>query len=409
MKKTIILVLSLFYVTNLLAVENLSFLVLERKTKSNKTFYKRVSLEDLESSSSFDGKYFKIVKGKSDEAIGFNEVDQKLLVKAATAYHHLTIARNFWNEKMGTINSQNFEKLIIRLEITNLFDELGQFANDNRSPQYNNALSIPGGETPDSIPVEKRRKWNKEIWFRPMKKIETKDLPGIGPNPLTVSLEALEQPFINYTQNRFNQSLIEHIFYPAYAANPLWSDVIRFAGTIAVTKAIIEGSKYADSLFVEKYYYLDTAMVPEVIYHEYAHIVLSDSLEMSHSTPVVEGIADYFAAALANKRRVYAPVKGHSNARSKDRDSKEVYSHWYESNRFATSDFVLSVLWDVRDTLGEEVANDLVYEARKFLKTDTATINNHLIQAILNACNVKCTSPRRDKLMLYEAFAKKGF
>ena len=409
MKYVLIFAFSFLYLSNLIAQESPSFLVLERKTRSNKTTFRKVYLEDLESAKSFDGKFFKIVKGKSNEAIHFDDSDNQLVTKAATVYHHLTLARKFWRDEIDASVKQKIGKLIIRLEIKNLYDELGHFANDNRTPQFNNAVSIPAGKTPDWLPSDRQSQWNNEIWFRPMKKVETKDLQGIGPNPLTVSLTALEEPFLNYTRNQFNQSLIEHIFYPTYAANPLWMDVIRFAGTIALTKAVIEGSKHTDRLFIEKYYYLDTAMVPEVIYHEYAHVVLSDYLEMSHSTPVVEGLADYYAAAIAKKKTIYARVKGHSNAAGKETQSRQNYSHWYESNRAATSDFVLSVLWDVREVLGDKTANELVFEARTHLNTNTATINHHLIQSILDACDMKCSSPRRDKLKLYEAFGKKGF
>lgn len=409
MKKIIIGILAAVSMTNGYTQESPSFRVLERKAKSNKTTYQKVNLEDLQSADAFDGKYFKIVKGKSDEAIRFNDQDTLLVSKAANVYYHLTKARNYWFDVMRTRAPENLAKVVVRLEMKNVFDSQGHFAHDNRDPQFNNALSIPSGQTPNWVPADRQRKWEKEIWFRPMKKIETKDLPGMGPNPLTTSLQVLEEPFINYTTNRFSQSIIEHIFYPSYAANPLWVDVIRFAGTIALTKAVIEASKHTDRLFADKYYYLDTAMVPEVIYHEYAHLILSDHLELSHSTPVIEGMADYFAASLADKRRVYAPVKGYSNAAIKDTDSKKKYTHWYESNRFATSDFTLSVLWDVRDVLGEEIGNEVVYEARTFLRTSSATVNHHLIQAVLDACQRKCRAPRVDKLKLYEAFAAKGF
>lgn len=409
MKKTYLGFFTLFIASTTYAQISPTFTVLERKIHSNRTIYRSVHLDDLESVDSFDGKYFKIVEGKSNEAIKFHEAEPKLLLRAASVYHHLTLARNFWIQKMSTLSPMNLEKIIIRVEIKNLYDEQGHFAHDNRTPQFNNALSIPSGETPEWVPAENQHAWNKEIWFRPMKKIESKDLPGLGPNPLTVSLQALERPFINYTSNRFNQTIMEHIFYPAYSTNSVWGDVIRFAGTIALTKAVIEASKHMDNLFVEKYYYLDTAMVPEVIYHEYAHLILSDYMEMSHSTPVIEGMADYFAAALTDKRKVYAKVKGYSNAAAKDTESKKDYAHWYESNRTATADFVLSVLWDVRETLGEKVADQVVYEARTFLTTRTATINHHLIQAILDACDKKCEKPRRDKLKLYEAFSLKGF
>lgn len=407
--KKLIALLTLIYVSALYAQSSPSFLVLERKARTNGTFYHRVELEDLTSADRFEGTYFKVVKGKGQEAISFTEPDSQLLLKAATAYHHLTKAKNYWEGVMKSSRPKDLKQIVVRLEISNLFDEQGHFAHQNRSPQFNNALSIPSGETPEWVPVERQDKWANEIWFRPMKKIDTRDLPGLGANPLTTSLQALEQPFINYTVNRFNTSLMEHIFYPSYAPNPLWVTVVRFAGTIALTKAVIEASKHMDNLFAEKYYYLDTAMVPEVMYHEYAHLMLSDYLTLSHSTPVIEGMADYFAAILTDKRKIYARVKGYSNAAYKDTEQKRNYNHWYESNRMATSDFVLSVLWDVRETLGSEIADSLVYEMRTNLNTGSATINHHLLQAVLDACDVKCESSRRDKLKLYQTFVSKGF
>ena len=48
------------------------FVVVER-SENNKQIYQSVELQDLESTDSFDGKYFKIVKGKSNEAVSFLE------------------------------------------------------------------------------------------------------------------------------------------------------------------------------------------------------------------------------------------------------------------------------------------------------------------------------------------------
>jgi hypothetical protein len=386
-----------------------AFNVLLRQDGSSRTYYALKEMPDLESSNSFDGKYFKIVNAKGTEAVSFQEADQVVLLKAANVYYHLSQARNFWVTQMNSEVAASLPKTTIRLDIVNQFDDLGHFANNNRAPQFNNALSIPEGETPSWVPAEKKDKWGKEIWFRPLKSIPTAELGPMGPNPLTVSLMALERPLINYTANQFNQRLMEEFFYPTYATRSLKQDVVRYAGTYAVMKAIIYGSKMADSLFIDKFYYLDTAMIPEIVYHEYAHIVLSDSLEMSHSTPVNEGMADYFAAVLAQKRKIYDKVSGYSNSAPKDTQEKKKYSHWDESNRNATADFTLSVLWDVRETLGAEVGDKVVYEARRFLKTQSSTISDGLLRAILKACDIKCEMPRRDKYKLYNTFAKKGF
>lgn len=403
-------ILGLCMVSGLIYADSVpGFRVLLRQDGSNRTYFTHKELPDLESPDSFDGKYFKIVAGKSKEAVSFNEANEAVLLKAANVYYHLSKAREFWVNQMRSEVAEKLPKTVIRLNITNQFDDLGHFAHDNRSPQFNNALSIPEGQTPEWVPAEKQDKWGKEIWFRPSKSISTKELGPMGPNPMTVSLMALENPLLNYTENQFNQRLLQEFFYPAYAARPFREDVVRYAGTLAVMKVIIYGSKLADPLFIDKFYYLDTAMIPEIVYHEYAHLVLSDSLLMSHSTPVNEGMADYFAAVLSKKRKVYAKVSGYSNSAPKDTQEKKKYSHWDESNRNATADFTLSVLWDVREVLGEEMGDKVVYEARKYLKTETSTISDGLLRAILRACEVQCEMPRRDKYKLYTTFAKKGF
>ncbi|MGE3608647.1 MAG: hypothetical protein AB7I27_03585 [Bacteriovoracaceae bacterium] len=395
---------------NSIASDAPMFEVLLRADKSLKTYIKKVPMINLESEDSFDGKYFKIVKAKSNDPISFKTEDKNLLLKAATVYYHLNSARDYWINVLKISAPEKLSKMTIRLELTNVFDEQGHYAHDNRDPQFNNALSIPAGESPAWVPEGKKDKWGNEIWFRPKKIINTSDLPhNIGPNPITTSLETIEDPFINFMENQFNHSIIEHAFYPEYSNKPLHQEAITFMGTIALTKFLIAGSKKLDNLFIEKYFYLDSALVPEIIYHEYTHIVLSDRLALSHSTPVNEGMADYFAAVLSNKRKMYAKVAGVSNANPKDTQSKKFYSHWDESNKNAQADFALAVLWDVRETLGNEAADRVIYDARLDLKTESATISDHLIRAILDACERKCELPRRDRYKLYETFAKRGF
>lgn len=391
------------------AETNKTFEVLLRQQGSNRSYYEHVELKDLMSENSFDGKYFKIVKGKGKEAILFDEKDSETLLKAANVYHHLSEARKFWVDHIESDVAKNLPKMVIRLDIKNQFDELGHYAHDNKTPQFNNALTVPEGETPEWVPADRQDKWGKEIWFRPMKSILTKDLGQMGPNPLTVGLRGLEQPLLDYTQNQFSQRLMEQLFYPAYASRTFQQDLVRYAGTLALMKVIIWGSRYTDKLFVDKYYYLETAMIPEIAYHEYAHVVLSDHIKMSHSTPVNEGLADYFAAVQSQTRNVYGKVPGYSNAAPKDTQQKRPYSHWDESNRNATADFTLSILWDVRETLGSEIGDKVVYQARTFLKTKTSTISDGLLRAILRACEIKCKEPRSDKYKLYQTFLKKGF
>jgi hypothetical protein len=384
--------------------------VLIRRPNSHATIRGSVWLEDLTQAEQLEGRYFKIVKGKDDQAVSFGDQDQELVFKAATVYHHLTLARKYWAQKLKSQRLKAIPQIVVRLELTNQFDELGHFAHDNRSPQFNNALAIPAGTSPSWLPVERQRSWEEEIWFRPKKYIETKTIMAdMGPNPLTQALQTLEGGIEGYAQGRLQWAVMQRLFYPAASVGPLWHELIRFAGTYALGRGAIQASTQMDALFLEKWYYLDAAMVPEVVFHEYTHIVLSDHLALSHTTPVVEGMADYFAAAISGQRKIYGHVSGHSNSKPKDTQAKRNYRHWDELNLNATADFVLSVLWDVRELLGDEVGDRVVYGARKYLTTSSATINDHLLRAILQACEDECLSPRRDKLRLYRSFADRGF
>ncbi len=397
----------IFYFISLPLIASEQFEVLERAEQNYSTFTKLVQLEDLESNNSFDGKYFKIVLKKSNDAIKFS--NNELKYKAATVYYHLSKARNFWINNLKSEYVKNLKKITVRLEITNQFDELGHFANDNKLPQFNNAVSVPPGETPEWVPEDKQDKWSYEVWFRPSKNIHYSEIPRDEPNPLTSILQTLETPYIYFERGLLIQNILQHIFFPNYVVTPLWMSMIRFAGTYTLAKAVVKSSKKLDPLFMSRWYYLDTAMVPEVIHHEFAHIALSDRLELSHSTAVNEGFADYFAAIMTNKSQMYHEVSGHSNSAPKDTESKQRYNHWLEANYQATSDFVLSFLWDIRDELGPESADRLILNARLNLSTEFSTINNDLLRALLESCKKNCSDPRSERLMLYEIFSKRGF
>src|SRR5690606_27017830 len=165
-----LLVIVLLLVASLSAWSR-EFEVVER-SEANKQIFKKVKLTNLVSHDSFDGEYFKIVRGKSDEAISFDE-DRELILKAATVYHHLTKARNYFVDKLDSDYVKGLEKVVVRLELTNQFSELGHFAHDNLGPQFNNALTIPAGQGMASRNISP---WGKEIWFRPSKKVHLSSL-----------------------------------------------------------------------------------------------------------------------------------------------------------------------------------------------------------------------------------------
>ena len=368
-----------------------------------------VELPNLISSTSFDGKYFKIVKGKSETAISLKESDEKLKLKAATTYYHLNLIRDFWANTIHSENVQNLPKVTIRLEITNLFSDLGHFQHDSIDPHYNDALSIPAGDPMDGVDIPS---WGNEIWFRPVKTIRTEDLPrsGLGAdgNPLAKYIGMLSSPVESAATNRMIQLTLQKIFTPQQVQSTFQSTMFRQAGTILISEILLLASKHSDKLFLEKYYYLDTAMIPEIIYHEFSHIALSDKLTLGLSTPILEGMADYFATSFSNNPHIASKIKKYSLSMPKDGSNKNKYNPVYETNTFANSDFVLSLLWSVKKEF-PEVADQLIFNARNSLTTGFSDIKHGLIQALLDSCETICVDPRADRMKLRDIFESRGF
>lgn len=366
---------------------------------------KTVRLVDLVSEESFDGKYFKIVKGKGEEAVRF-DADEKLTMKAATAYHHLTIARDYFINKVKSEYVKSIPKMTIRIELTNQFSELGHFAHDNMEPQYNNALTIPAGKG-----FERRgiAPWGMEIWFRPVKKIHLSD---IKVNDLAAQeYEGLIKQFRNMMHMQTFQRFLAGVVTAltgASNANPLAIEsVVRTAGSSIFMEAAYHLYHPITRLFQRKWYWLDTALVPEIIYHEYAHAALSDHLVLSHSTAIIEGMADFFAGQIANSPKLAKHIKKYNTYNGKNAKRKQEYMIQFEMTDYANTDFVFGLLWEMKKIVGEERGEAFMFELRKKLTTNSS-IRKELIEGLLQTCEHMCKLPFNDKLRILKALNSRG-
>ncbi len=364
----------------------------------------------LDDSGGFQGRHFKLVLGKLETPIRLDTQDPDLRLRAATVYHHLTEALHYWNSLPPSTGwSPPNERITIRLEITNGFSDLAHFEHDRYREEYNNALSIPSGTPRPGIGVDP---WGAEIWFRPVKVIDTRELPesGLAPgeNPITQALEQLTAPVRNATLQRLIQSGLSRIFYPEFQSQTFQQTLFRQAGTLALMSLLLELSRRSDRLFLEKTFYLDTAMIPEVIRHEFAHIALSPRLALLQSTPVIEGFADYFAADQGAHPKLADRIKRYSKSLPKNGRNRRRYDPALERLLYANSDFVLSVLWQIRETFGAQT-NRILLESTKHLDTRESGIRDGLIRAILEACRTACDQPVRDRMRLRNLFESRGF
>ena len=407
---------------NALAQEELctkKFDVLSRTEKSDKYIFVNKELVDLKCNGKFEGKYFRIVESTGEEPIAFDNADADLVKKAANTYYHLTLARNFWVNEIKSDYVRDLSQITIRLNITNAFSSTRHYMNEEQVKNYNNAWTVPAGETPSF--AKEKLKWGKEIWFSPMKKIENrKQVVSKGNNPVHESLVLVKDPIIENQKNSLIYGMLSLVM-PTTNQSLVLDDAISRVGTIAVMMALVETSKHMDKWFMQKWYYVDTAMVPEIIYHEYAHIAMSDTMKTVHSVPVIEGMADYFAARIATSRQMYKGVKGYSNNNSKDTKARKFYHPYLEGSWNSTSDFTLSLLWMGYEDFKLENANrakknqpplanfdEIVHNAH-FDLTEDADIANDLTSALLKACESNCDGKRAGINTLNRVFEKKGF
>lgn len=351
-----------------------------------------------------EGVHFKVVNGKSETPVSFSD-DPEIVLRAATAYYHLSLARDFFVRTLNSEYVASMPQLVIRVNLTNQYNDLGHFAHDNNEPQYNNALTVPAGE---GLAGRGIRPWGTEIWFRPQKRTHIRDLnvrdPGIGSWGALIS-QFREQTRMTTLQRFMGQAVQSATNENAPAIG--WDSVLRTGGTVLMLELVAANAEPLSRLFSRKIYWLDTALVPEIIYHEYAHVALSDKLLLSHSTAVIEGMADFFAGRIANSAKLALDIGRYNTFNGKKATRSQMYQVEFETTDYANSDFVFGMLWDLRTVVGDERVNQFVYTLRNRLETSD-TIRRQLIDGILQTCEEVCENPFVDKLRILRKYNARG-
>jgi len=361
-----------------------------------------VELNDLESEDSFDGKYFKIVLSKSNEAIKF---DDEYSFKAATVYYHLTKARNYFIERIKSEHVKKLEKITVRLEISHVFNEVGHFAHDNLAKEYNNALSVPSGK---GFPAKNVAPWGPEIWFRPSLEVHVRDLGFSDSNDQLIKSSLHD--FRNQTHlSNFRNFLFQLIFsVNAGQTEYFLNSVFRLVQSSVIMEFLYQTSDEAAQFFSRKIYKLDSAMVPEIIYHEYSHIALSDKMELTHSSPVNEGFADYFASKIAHSKELATHINEYNLFSGKKVKNKLMYRAEFERQKLANTDFVFGLLWSLGNDLKKDADDDFVFGMTRELNS-SSNIRDDLIRSSLKSCTQFCLDPMNDRLKLFQFYHRKNF
>ena len=251
-----------------------------------------------------------------------------------------------------------------------------------------------------------------EIWFRPSKHVhvDTLKIKGGAMGGWDSVLSAFRKQMHMTSLQRFLSQLAQaelnrdtSIYDNFYS----WDNLIRTAGTSLMLEAIYQYADPISRAFSSKWFWLDSALVPEIIYHEYAHVALSDYLVLSHSSAVIEGMADFFAGQIANSSNLATRIKDYNTFNGKKATKKEKYMVQFETSDYANSDFVFGMLWDLKKILGDEMAPGFVYDLREKINTNSS-IRTQFIEGIIDTCNASCTSPFVDKLKILQRYNTRG-
>ncbi len=362
-----------------------------RVGKSLKGKVRKVELPQMMTSGVFESLDFKIVEGKNENPINAKDCRYDLCLKAATTFYHLHLAKKYFLDVVKSENVANLKQITIRLDIKNKHHKLGHYAHDNNEPQFNNAKSIPPGKgyAPKGITP-----WNQEIWFRPSKKIHLNELAGDD-----IEMAEYSGVLKRFRRQLHMQNLNKFFVNTLRVAEGTASSNIRLLGASLILELSYQNIDGLNKLFSRKWYQLETALVPEIIYHEFAHIALSDRMELTHSSSVNEGVADYFAGQIAQNDELATNIKKYNTFNGKKAKNKKLYRLQFEQTGYANTDFVFGLLWSLESVLGDKVTPGFVYEMSEMLTTQS-NIRQDLLQAIEDTCDKVCENGWIDNIAI---------
>jgi hypothetical protein len=357
---------------------------------SGKLVQSPVTIDGLKNGS-FETDHFKVVVDKGTDAVSVD--DPAYCARASHVLYTLENARATIASKLGDDTVGWMPQITARLEIKSSFSNVVHFQADSRGESYNNALSIPtsGSERIDSVAP-----WGVEIWFRPAKKLKeeseleaTGDAMGQAGFKKMVAENAVAQGVLSMSQDAGTPALWSQM-------NPT-GEMIGIGLTLGVTEIAPFVLKGAGKLF-PSVDYLDTAMIPEIVDHEYSHTLLSRHIPLNISTPVVEGYANYFAGVISGRAKLADHAGKFSKDEGKNGLDKTRYKSTFETNTYAFGNFVFSTLWKVRQKLGPDLGDRVVY-ASHFSLTEDSDIRSGMTSALFDAADTVAKTPSAPSAM----------
>ncbi len=340
--------------TQVYAADAPSFQIIERGKKA-KAIEVVVPFTFLKDPRFFESESFRVVLGKSDETIRTDVADSEVRLRAANVLYHMEKAKRYFSEHLGYEKVKSLPQILLRVEMDVAFSSRELF--DDKEAPFNDVYTIPPGT-----------KWQTQTWFYKKKAIRVKDiLAGLAEDPAAGEIQKIRRSILDWQtdlgiRNGVGLALGQNAGVREMYLSSLGSQL----KSIVLAEVGLRLLKGLNRLFQPKYYFLDTALIPEVIYHEFTHIAFWDILSNAVSMPVPEGIANFFATQMIDHPKLTAKFKKAFTGRPANGNDSGYYQYTYEDGgEKARNDFVLGLLWQLRCVFGQEKAERLVLEAVK--------------------------------------------
>ena len=354
---------------------------------------------------------FKILKGTKDATAHVDdaEISEQDKIRAGTALHHLEIARDYFVNTLNSDFAEKLPQLNIRIDMSKPFNQYYRFVGDSKLDEYNNVVTIPASN------ALAKSNWNTEIWFRPAK---TQEIDN------SVYLVSKELDNLNFSSH-LGMTLADQTLRDAVIQQALYGSVatLDYSGHVNNLLTLLGLFEFTPKVMMlatkslKTETFLDSAMIPEIIYHEYAHVALSDHISLRRSSPLNEGISNYFAAVISKSSQIGVKNGKHSkNAGGYNGEDKTKYKATMETAMASHSNFVFSFLWGLRSRIakeflnGELLADKLIFNSRRHIVYAEKSIKDSLLPGLINA--VEETFPggnaRKLRLLINDEALKRG-
>ncbi len=352
---------------------------------------KEVSLQELRSIDSFKGRFFEILEGESEEAIKFS--NKKLSHRACTVYYHLSKARDYFSSRYDIAVLKRSRRIRVRINMTRGWSDTDYYMHKDLVTSYNNVYAIPASKRRITEGVQP---WGPELWFSPAKAIKkkstlSKTLDYVTTKEMRTALltGVFEGNVQNFLRQRVGGEELTALESEVYLAS--------FLVSIGSIVFIPELAKTVSKLF-NKTVYLDTAMIPEVIYHEYTHIVLSDFLDVGKKTPVTEAYANFFASDISGSHAILHKAHKYSKGLIKiSAKDPAKFDYWMDDPSAAQFHIGFKLLYEIKKGLGkiigEEEAREIIFQTYKKLSFSSTLQKDLLYELVLTVKEIYQNNP----------------